>query len=96
MRNLQPRSAVARVLGVLCLLVVLVIGIAPAVHSHPDDSSATRHTCSICATPHAKLNAAVVSAAPVMVAETLSAVEAPASGVSRPASVYFVRPPPAF
>lgn len=94
-RMCANRGVIARTMAVLCVLLVFAIGTVQAVHSHPDNSKTTRHTCSICSTPNAKLNTQSVSMAPVMVAVPVARIEATATRIFRPATTNFVRPPPA-
>ncbi len=91
MRNNQ--GGWSRVVSVLCVVMVLLIGTMQAVHVHPDNAS--RHTCSICSTPNAKLNTAQASPVPVMAALLMTNFEIVAPRIFRPATPNFVRPPPA-
>ena len=91
----ENRGEWARLVSLVCVVLLLVMGTAQAVHSHPDETKAPRHTCSICSTPNAKLNTAEVSLAPVIVASPLADIETSTPRIFRPATVHFVRPPPA-
>lgn len=92
-RMWADRGVIARTTAVLCVLLVLAMGTAQAIHSHPDN--AKTHSCSICSVPHANFNTQSISAAPVMVAVPVARVEAITPGIFRPATSNFVRPPPA-
>jgi hypothetical protein len=89
------RGVIARTTAVLCVLLLLAIGTAQAVHSHPDNAKTSPHSCSICSVPNAKLNTQGISAAPVMVAVPVARVEAVTPRIFRPTTTNFVRPPPA-
>jgi L-asparagine transporter-like permease len=91
----QNRERWSAVVSVLCVVMMLVVGTAQAVHSHPDNEKSARHTCSICSTPNAKLNTSHASPVPVMVAAPIVSVEALAPRIGRPITSNFVRPPPA-
>ncbi len=83
------------VVSVLCVVMVLVVGTAQAVHSHADNGTSARHTCSLCSVPNAKLNGTQTTAVPVMVAVPMASPETVVSRIFRPSTPNFVRPPPA-
>lgn len=90
------RSFYTQALGVLCVALVFAIGIAQAVHSHPDtDSQTSHHSCTICSTPTMGPAATTVDLLPHAkpVAMTYSASETFVA--FRPVLTNFVRPPPA-
>jgi hypothetical protein len=92
---LQNRERWGALVSVLCVVMMLVVGTAQAVHLHPDNEKSARHTCSICSTPNAKLNTSQTSPVPVMVAAPIVSVQTLAPRIVRPATSNFVRPPPA-
>jgi len=77
------------------MALVCAMGIAQAVHAHPDDSSSSHHACSICSTAHASLSANAVAMAPVLDAAELAPPAPARAGIFRAAAVHFIRPPPA-
>lgn len=83
-----------RAVCVLCIALVCVIGTVQAVHSHPENSSTSHHTCSICATAHIGLSTQTVAAAPVLATTLLARTVAEVSLIFRPAATQFIRPPP--
>jgi hypothetical protein len=85
-----------RVVGVLCVALVCVMGTVQATHSHPENSTASHHACSICATAHVGINTQTVASAPVLVATALTSSISEVSRIFRPATTQFIRPPPAF
>jgi hypothetical protein len=90
------RGAFVRAVGVLCIALVCVMGTVQAAHSHPENSTTSHHTCSICATAHIGLNAQTIASTPVLVTATLAILVSEASPIVRPATTQFIRPPPAF
>ncbi len=89
------RGVFVRAVCVLCVALVCVMGTIQAVHSHPENSNTTHHTCSICATAHVGLNTQTASLAPILAATALTSSIAEVSLVFRPALAEFIRPPPA-
>jgi L-asparagine transporter-like permease len=94
-RILQNHERWSAVVSVLCIVMMVLVGTAQVIHSHPDSEKSARHTCSICSTPNAKLNTSHSSPVPVMVAAPIVSVEALAPRIFRPVTSNFVRPPPA-
>jgi len=90
------RGVFVRALCVLCVALVSVMGTVQATHSHPENSTTSHHTCSICATAHAGLNTQTVASAPVLATAVLAILVAEVSLIIRPATTQFIRPPPAF
>jgi hypothetical protein len=85
-----------RAVCVLCVALVCVMGTVQAVHSHPENSTATtHHTCSICATAHVGLSPQTTLFAPILASTALTSTVAEVSLVIRPAIAEFIRPPPA-
>jgi Protein of unknown function (DUF2946) len=80
---------------VLAIALVCVMGTVQAVHSHPENSTTSHHTCTICATAHAGLSTTAVASAPVLATATLAIAVAEVSPVFRPVTSQFIRPPPA-
>jgi hypothetical protein len=72
------------------------MGTVQAAHSHPDNSSTSHHTCSICATAHVGLNTQTVESTPVLATAALAISVAESSTIFRPAATQFIRPPPSF
>jgi hypothetical protein len=85
-----------RVVCILSMALVCAMGVAQAVHAHPDDSATSHHVCSVCSTAHAGLSTQTVAAAPVLVAAALATPAQKLAGIFRPAAVHFIRPPPSF
>jgi hypothetical protein len=90
------RGVFVRAVGLLCVALVCVMGTVQATHSHPENSTTSHHTCSICATAHAGLNTETVASAPVLVTAALARSVAQVSLIVRPVTTQFIRPPPAF
>jgi len=80
---------------VLSVALVCVMGTVQATHSHPENSTTSHHTCSICATAHVGLNTQTVVSAPVLATAALATSVAEAFAIFRPATTQFIRPPPA-
>lgn len=95
LRESENRGVFVRAVCVLCVALVCVTGTLQATHSHSENSTASHHTCSICATAHAGLNTQTVASAPVLVTAVLANLAAEDSPIFRPASTQFIRPPPA-
>ena len=95
LRVAANRGAFVRAVGVLCVALVCVMGTVQATHSHPENSTASHHACTICATAHA-VNTQTVAFAPVLAAASLAILVAEVSPIFRPAIAQFIRPPPAF
>ncbi len=89
------RGALVRAVGVLCVALVCVMGTIQATHSHPENSTTSHHTCTICATAHV-VNTQTVAFAPVWATASLAILVSEVSPIVRPASTQFIRPPPAF
>jgi len=81
---------------VLAIALMCVMGMAQATHSHAEDSTTARHTCSICATAHAGISTATIASAPVLLTVPLAIFVAEVSPTFRPATTQFIRPPPTF
>jgi hypothetical protein len=80
---------------VLCIALVCVMGTIQAAHSHPENSTTSHHTCTICATAHV-VNTQTVEFAPVLASASLAIHVSEASTLVRPTIAQFIRPPPAF
>lgn len=89
------RGAFVRAVGVLCIALVCVMGTIQAAHSHPENSTTSHHTCTICATAHV-VNTKTVEFAPVLASASLAIHVSEASTLVRPTIAQFIRPPPAF
>lgn len=85
-----------RAVCLLSVVLVFVMATVQASHSHPENSTSSHHTCTICATAHAGLSTAPVASAPVLATATLAIAVAEVSPVFRPVTAQFIRPPPAF
>src|ERR1700688_1531757 len=92
----ENRGALVRAVGMLCIALVCVMGTVQAAHSHPENSTTSHHTCSICATAHVGLNTHTVLSVPVLVTAALASPVSEVSRIFRPATTQFIRPPPAF
>lgn len=79
----------------LSIALVCVMGTVQATHSHPENSTTSHHTCSICATAHAGVNTQTVALAPVLATAALAIPVAEVSPIFRPLTTQFIRPPPA-
>jgi hypothetical protein len=90
------RGAFVRAVAVLCIALVCVMGTVQAAHSHPENSTTSHHTCSICATAHVGLNTETIPSAPVLITAALTSSISEVSRIFRPATTQFIRPPPAF
>src|ERR1022692_1473199 len=88
------RGGLVRAVCMLCVALICVIGTVQATHSHPENSTTSHHTCSICATAHAGLNTQTTASAPVLVSAALTAFIAESAVTFRPATTQFIRPPP--
>jgi hypothetical protein len=95
MRVSSQRGVLVRAVCVLAMALVCAIGIAQAVHAHPENSSAPHHVCSICSAAHAGLSTAITFAPPVLGASSLATLAPESSGIFRSTEVHFIRPPPA-
>ena len=89
------RSVIVRVLCILSMALVCVLGVVQAVHTHPENSTASHHSCSICSTAHAGLRTQTIAAAPVLTAAALATPARELAKTFRPSTVHFIRPPPA-
>jgi len=89
------RGVFVRAVSVLSIALVCVMGTVQATHSHPENSTTSHHTCSICATAHAGLSTQTAASAPVLVTAALAIPVAEVSVSFRPAITQFIRPPPA-
>ncbi|MGA9504706.1 MAG: hypothetical protein WBV31_09730 [Terriglobales bacterium] len=81
----------------MCLLsiaLVCVMGTLQATHSHPENSTTSHHTCTICATAHAGVKTQTVVSAPVLATAALAIPVAEITLIFRPAATQFIRPPP--
>jgi Fe-S-cluster-containing hydrogenase component 2 len=79
----------------LSIALVCAVGVIQAVHTHPEDSTASHHSCSICSTAHAGLSTEVVAAAPILIAAALPTPVRELAKIFRAQAVHFIRPPPA-
>ena len=95
LRVAANRGTFVRAVGVLCIAMVCVMGTIQAAHSHPENSTASHHTCTICATAHV-VNTQTVAFAPALATASLAILIAETSPIFRPAITQFIRPPPAF
>ena len=95
MRVSEHRSREFRAVALLCALLVLAMGTAQAVHSHPDDSQTSHHSCSICSAPSLGPAATIVSGLPTVQAIGMAVLAPERIAAFRPASSHFIRPPPA-
>jgi hypothetical protein len=89
------RGVFVRAVCVLSIALVCVMGTVQATHSHPENSTTSHHTCSICATAHAGISTQTAASAPVLVTAALAILVAEVSVISRPVITQFIRPPPA-
>ena len=92
---LANRGVFVRAVCVLSIALVCVMGTVQATHSHPENSTTSHHTCSICATAHAGLSTQTAASAPVLVTAVLAIPVAEVSVIFRPVITQFIRPPPA-
>ena len=90
------RGGFVRAKCLLSVALVCVMGTVQATHSHPENSTSSHHTCTICATAHAGLNTHPVASAPVLATAALATSVSETSAIFRPAVTQFIRPPPAF
>src|SRR4030088_599743 len=86
------RGAFVRVVSLLCVALVCVMGTVQATHSHLENSTTSHHTCTICATAHARLGPHAASSAPVLATAALSTSVSELSLIFRPATTQFIRP----
>jgi hypothetical protein len=96
LRVAANRGAFVRVVGMLCMALLCVMGTVQATHSHPENSTTSRHTCTICAIAHVGVNTQTVVSAPVLVTAALASSNFEVSATVRPVITQFIRPPPAF
>jgi Fe-S-cluster-containing hydrogenase component 2 len=96
LRVAANRGGFVRAVCVLCVALVCVMGTVQATHSHPENSTTSHHTCSICATAHAGVNTQTVASAPALATAVLASSVSEVSLIFRPATAQFIRPPPAF
>jgi hypothetical protein len=89
------RGGFVRAVCVLCVALVCVMGMVQATHSHPENSTTSHHTCSVCATAHVGLNTQTVGFAPVLATAVLANLVSEVFLTFRPATTQFIRPPPA-
>ena len=93
--HLRALTLARRASAVACILLVLFVGFVAAVHSHPDNSSASERACSVCALAHSGVVPVALGApVPVFSSYTLYVTRA-----HSPRSLLFVRslyirPPP--
>jgi len=88
------RGVFVRAVCVLCVALVCVMGTIQATHSHAENSTASHHTCTICATAHAGVNTQTIASAPVLGTAALAILAIEASPIFRPVTTEFIRPPP--
>lgn len=89
------RGVFVRAVCMLCVALVCVMGTVQATHSHPENSTTSHHTCTICATAHVGLNTQTVASVPVLATAALAISVSETSSIFRPAVTQFIRPPPA-
>jgi hypothetical protein len=89
------RGIFVRAVCVLSVVLVCVMGTVQATHSHSENSTTSRHTCSICATAHAGLSTQTCASAPVLLTAVLVILVAEVSPIFRSVTTQFIRPPPA-
>jgi hypothetical protein len=85
-----------RAVCVLCVALVCVMGTVQVTHTHAENSTASHHTCSICATAHAGLNTQPVASAPVLATAVLASPVTEIILIFRAVTTQFIRPPPVF
>ncbi|SRR6266567_9035546 len=92
----HPRGALAyRTVAVVCILLVFVVGVVAAVHSHPSASRTPVHSCSVCALAHAGAVPILLGApTPIFASSVLHIVTAIAPRSLLAASSLYIRPPP--
>lgn len=95
MRAYYDRGIAVRTVCLLTIVLMCAMGVAQAVHAHPDESTAPHHACSICLTAHARLGTEMTFAPPVLAVSPLLAAAPESHKVSRSTEVHFIRPPPA-
>ena len=95
MRASANRGGLVRAVCMLSVVLMCAMGMVQAIHSHPENSTTSHHTCSICATAHARLNTQTAASAPVLLTTALTIFIAEAVVTFRPATTQFIRPPPA-
>jgi hypothetical protein len=89
------RGVFVRAVCVLAVALMCVMGAVQATHSHSENSTTSRHTCSICATAHAGISTQTPASAPILVTAVLAILAAEVSPIFRPVTTQFIRPPPA-
>jgi hypothetical protein len=94
-RVVENRSRKFRAVALLGALLVLALGTAQAIHTHPDNSQTSHHFCSICSAPSLGPAATTVSGLPAVQAIGVTALSPERIAVFRPASSFYIRPPPA-
>jgi hypothetical protein len=90
----SAREQFFRIVCVLCIALICITGALQAAHSHPENSTASHHSCSICASAHAGLNTHVVALSPILQTEILANPVAQTTLIFRALSTEFIRPPP--
>jgi len=90
------RGVFVRAVCVLCVALVCVIGSLQATHSHPQTSTASHHTCSICATAHVGIVTQTTASVPVLATARWASSITQDSLTFRPTAAQFIRPPPEF
>jgi hypothetical protein len=84
-----------RASAVVCVGLVLFIGFIAAVHSHPDNSRADEHGCSVCALAHAGVVLVALGAPiPVFASYALYVTRADSPRSLLVVSSLYIRPPP--
>jgi len=91
----KKHSGNFRAVALLGALLVLAMGTAQAVHSHPENSQASHHSCSICSAPSLGPAATIISGLPTVRTIGVALLAPERIAVYRPASSQFIRPPPA-
>lgn len=91
----ENRTRTFRAVALLGALLVLAIGTAQAIHTHPDNSQTSHHFCSICSAASLGPVTATVSVLPTARAVGVALLTPERIAVFRPASSLFIRPPPA-
>jgi hypothetical protein len=84
-----------RASALACVWLVLFIGFVSAVHSHPDASRTSEHSCSVCALVHAGVVPVALSASvPVFASSAVHVTRADSPRSLFLVSSLYIRPPP--
>lgn len=96
LRTLAKRGAFVRALGVLSVALVCVLGALQAAHAHPNGSTVSHHSCTLCVAAQAGIGERELVFAPTLVAVSLAVLPSTESQIVRPGLALFSRPPPSF